>query len=361
MLKIYNLYIHIPFCERKCNYCDFTSFCDIKEQDTYINYLIKELKKYYDKSYKFKTIYFGGGTPSLLSIENFKKIFNELDFDENTEITVEVNPNSVDLNKLKKMRSIGINRLSIGIQSFNDENLKLLGRLHNKQKAIDCFNYARESGFENISIDLMFSLPNQTLYDLKKDLEEILVLNPEHFSIYSLIWEEGTKFFDYLEKGIYKETDNFLETEMYEEIISFAKKYNYVHYEISNFAKNNFESKHNNNYWLNKHYLGIGLSAAGYINNTRYTNVDNFSDYYRLLDRNEFPISDKELLSKNDTIKYRYLGGLRILNKYTLIDDKDLLKAIELKEKNFIEILNNSMKLTKKGLLFYNDVIMKFL
>ena len=273
MLKIYNSYIHIPFCEKKCNYCDFTSFRFSEDLNSkYLNYLLREIdiyKKKYDLDEKQNTIYFGGGTPSLLSIEELNRILSNFNYDEHTEITIELNPKTVDKKKLREYKKLGINRLSIGVQSFNDKFLKSLGRIHNSLEAEKIYNDARELGFENISLDLMFSLPTQTLKDLEKDLNKLFLLEPNHFSIYSLIWEEGTKFYQDLVAGKLKETDNELEADMYERIIELAQIKGYKHYEISNFSKQNFESKHNMAYWENRNYLGLGLSAAGYIGNIR--------------------------------------------------------------------------------------------
>ena len=189
MLKIYNTYIHTPFCEKKCNYCDFTSLKGTDSQiEKYVNYLFKEIeiyKKEYNLSEKQDTIYFGGGTPSLLAIDSLEKILSKFSYDKNTEITIEVNPKTVDINKLKEYRKLGINRLSIGMQTFDDNNLKVLGRIHNSQEAIEVYNLARECGFDNISLDIMFSLPNQTLFMLQEDLEKLVNLDPNHISIYS--------------------------------------------------------------------------------------------------------------------------------------------------------------------------------
>ena len=212
------IYIHVPFCVKKCDYCDFLSFqSNADERKRYVDFLIKEIRMY--PKYKYDTVYFGGGTPSLLETEDIKRILSELDINENAEITLEANPKTVDLEKLKNLKSIGINRLSMGIQSFNEKFLKKLGRLHNSQEGIEAYKMAREVGFENISLDLMFSLPEQTLEEVEEDLKKLISLNPEHFSIYSLIWEPDTKFFEKLESGEYKETDNELEAQMYEFII----------------------------------------------------------------------------------------------------------------------------------------------
>ncbi|MCY7008741.1 radical SAM family heme chaperone HemW [Fusobacterium simiae] len=365
MLKIYNTYIHIPFCERKCNYCDFTSLKGTDSQiEKYVNYLLKEIDIYsrkYDLSEKQDTIYFGGGTPSLLPIDNLKKILSKFYYDKDTEITIEVNPKTVDINKLKEYRKLGINRLSIGIQTFDDDNLKFLGRIHNSQEAIEVYNMARKSGFENISLDIMFSLPNQTLTMLQNDLEKLVNLNPNHISIYSLIWEEGTKFFRDLKSGKLKETDNDLEASMYEYIIEFLKSKGYIHYEISNFSKQGFESRHNSIYWENKNYLGVGLSAAGYLANVRYKNFFHLKDYYESLNRNILPIDEKEILTEEDIEQYRYLVGFRLLNKIIVPNKKYLEKCVSLHKEGYLIERENGYILSHKGLMLFNDFISNFI
>lgn len=365
MLKIYNTYIHIPFCERKCNYCDFTSLKGTDNQiEKYVNYLLKEIDIYskdYDLSEKQDTIYFGGGTPSLLPIDSLKIILSRFFYDENTEITIEVNPKTVDIYKLKEYRNLGVNRLSIGIQTFNDENLKVLGRIHNSEEAIEVYNMAREVGFKNISLDIMFSLPNQTLEMLKIDLEKLILLNPEHISIYSLIWEEGTKFFRDLKAGKLKETDNDLEATMYEYIIDYLKSKGYGHYEISNFSKKDFEARHNSIYWENKNYLGLGLSAAGYLGNLRYKNFFYLKDYYDKLDKNILPVDEREELTEDDIEQYRYLVGFRLLNK-SLIPSKEYLEKCEILEKEaYLVKKENGYILSSKGLMLFNDFIANFI
>lgn len=365
MLKVYNTYIHIPFCEKKCNYCDFISFSfSQKANDKYVDYLLKEIelyKKYHDLTVKQDTIYFGGGTPSLLSIQDLKRILSKFFYDENTEITIEINPKTIDKEKLLEYQKIGINRLSIGIQSFNDKILKTLGRIHNSSEAIKIYTDAREVGFENISLDLMFSLPNQSFDDLKQDLERLFTLTPEHFSIYSLIWEEGTKFYRDLKAGKLKETDNELEAQMYEFIIEEAKKNFYEHYEISNFSKKGFQSRHNTVYWENKNYLGIGLSAAGYLGNVRYKNFVDFAKYYEYLDKDNLPILEKEILTNGDIEEYKYLLGFRMLDKKMYATDKNIDKFEEMLSLGYIEKKEEAFMLTRKGLMFFNDFISNFI
>ena len=365
MLKIYNTYVHIPFCERKCNYCDFTSLKGTDSQiEKYINYLLKEINIYsqkYDLSQKQDTIYFGGGTPSLLPINSLKKILSKFSYDKNTEITIEINPKTVDINKLKEYKKLGINRLSIGIQTFNDDNLKVLGRIHNSQEAIKVYNLAKECGFDNISLDIMFSLPSQTLAMLQNDLEKLVSLNPNHISIYSLIWEEGTKFFRDLKSGKLKETDNDLEANMYEYIIQFLKSKDYIHYEISNFSKKGFESRHNSIYWENKQYLGVGLSAAGYLDNVRYKNFFNLKDYHNNLGKNILPIDEKEILTEEDIEQYRYLVGFRLLNKIIVPSKKYLEKCASLYKDGYLLKKENGYILSHKGLMLFNDFISNFI
>ncbi|WP_339054171.1 radical SAM family heme chaperone HemW [Fusobacterium animalis] len=365
MLKIYNTYIHIPFCERKCNYCDFTSLKRSDSQiERYVNYLLKEIEIYsqkYDLSQKQDTIYFGGGTPSLLPIDSLEKILSKFFYDKNTEITIEINPKTVDTNKLKEYRKLGINRLSIGVQTFDDDNLKVLGRIHNSQEAIEVYNLARECGFDNISLDIMFSLPNQTLAMLQNDLEKLVSLNPNHISIYSLIWEEGTKFFRDLKAGKFKETDNDLEANMYEYIIEYLKSKEYIQYEISNFSKKGFESRHNSIYWENKNYLGVGLSAAGYLGNVRYKNFFNLKDYYNNLDKDILPIDEKEILTEEDIEQYRYLVGFRLLNKIIVPSEKYLERCISLCKEGYLIKKENGYILSHKGLMLFNDFILNFI
>lgn len=351
------IYIHVPFCVRKCDYCDFLSFqSNEEERKKYVDFLIKEIRLY--PKYKYDTVYFGGGTPSLLKAEDVKRILDELDIKENAEVTLEANPKTVDLEKLKALKEAGINRLSMGIQSFNEKFLKKLGRLHNSQEGIKAYKMAREAGFENISLDLMFSLPEQTLDEVKEDLKKLISLNPEHFSIYSLIWEPDTKFFEKLESGEYEETDNDLEAQMYEFIIDYSKEHGYHHYEISNFAKTGKEARHNSKYWRNKEYVGVGLGASGYIHEIRYKNKMKFIDYYDSILVGEKPILEEEKVDKNMFEEYRHILGLRLLEEgITPSEDKKYFQIYkELEEEGFIEKKSEKYILTRKGIFLANDV-----
>lgn len=363
------IYIHIPFCMKKCDYCDFLSFKSTEiERKKYVNFLINEIKLY--PKYNYNTVYFGGGTPSILSGEDIKKILNELKIDKNAEITLEGNPKTLTYQKLKEFKETGINRISLGIQTFNENFLKTLGRLHTVEEGILAYKNARNVGFNNISLDLMFSLPNQSLEDVKNDLEKLFFLNPEHFSIYSLIWEPETKIFKKLISGELKKTENELESSMYEMIIEKSLKQGYNHYEISNFSKNNYEAKHNSKYWRNSEYVGIGLGASGYLDDIRYKNETNFENYYDKISLKEKPILETEKIDSTLKEEYRHILGLRLLlegifpskeEKYIKIYKK-LLKNNFIKE---ITFKNNRLEkrytLTKKGIFLGNDVFEQFI
>lgn len=358
------IYIHIPFCVKKCGYCDFLSFsCEEKskaDRGEYVDKLIQEIKLYPKLIYD--TIYFGGGTPSLLEVDEIKKILEQLTIGEKAEITLEVNPQTVDIQKLEALKKIGINRLSIGIQSFNDEKLKILGRIHNKEMALATYNDAKKVGFENISIDLIFATPNQTIEELEKDLDIVEKLSPEHISIYSLIWEEGTKFMDLLDSGKLNPLDNDLEAKMYELIIKKLKKIGYLHYEISNFAKKGYEGRHNSKYWKNVEYIGVGLGASGYYSGIRYKNEVELSDYYKKIDIIKKPLMEEELVSDKDELENYYILGLRLLNEG--IEEKNNVYTEKIKglcKKGYLKLEKGRYKLTSKGLMFANDVFVEIM
>jgi len=355
------LYVHIPFCLKKCEYCDFLSFSgDNINIEEYISYLCKELAIY--PNYIYDTVYFGGGTPSIIAPEYIKRILDLVNLGENSEITIEINPRTVDMSKLTKYKDYGINRLSIGVQSFSDEKLKILGRIHNVEEAKETYYRAKEVGFDNISLDLMFSTPEETLEELKKDLDELFKLKPEHFSIYSLIWEEGTIFYQKLMNGILKAIDNDLESDMYSLIIEESTKNGYSHYEISNFSQEGFYSKHNTKYWKNENYVGIGLGASGYVENIRYSNHIDIRSYYRDIDDNQFPRNNTEIIEKSEKEKYAAILNLRLLKEgYFPNGEKYMTLCHELEKKGLLKKLNDNYILSDRGLFLANDVMEVFL
>lgn len=354
------IYIHIPFCVKKCNYCDFVSFSNNKNRDIYISYLVKELKLY--SNYTYDTVYIGGGTPSLLKIDEVKEILDNINIAENAEITFEVNPKTVNYKKLEELKTLGINRLSIGCQSFNNDILKTLGRIHSSEIAIETYKNAKKIGFDNINLDLIFAVPGQTLEILKKDLEILKELSPQHISIYSLILEENTKFW---EMKLAKELDLIdedTEAEMYKYIIEYLENIGYNHYEISNFSKPNYESKHNLKYWRNQHYVGAGLGASGYIKNKRYKNEINFENYFDKIDDNIFPIMEEEELNDRYIEEYRYILGLRLIKEGVEILNKEYVEIAEkLVERDLLKRIERRYFLTKKGVFLANDVFVEFI
>ena len=312
--KELGIYIHIPFCQHKCDYCDFISFSHKQKFiKNYMEAVKKEIGNYFkDKTlletYTVTTIYIGGGTPSYINSKYICEIMHVLEENlknnmvkmEDMEITIEVNPGTVNKEKLEQYRNAKINRLSIGLQSTNNEMLKQIGRIHTYEQFLETYQMAKEVGFENINVDLMIGLPNQTIEDIKRSLQEIVQLNPTHISVYSLIIEEGTVIAQKIENHQLQEMDEELERNMYWYVKNTLELNDYTHYEISNFAKEGKESKHNMNCWRQKEYIGIGLAAHSYLNYVRYTNTSEMEQYVtRMNNLNGQIVNDILKLSKN--------------------------------------------------------------
>ena len=374
-MKEIGIYIHIPFCIKKCEYCDFVSYCNKKEYvPQYINALKKEIKNNINKEYKITTIYIGGGTPSSIEenyiadiIETIKLNMNEenlKDF-ENIEVTIEVNPGTVNKEKLQVYKKIGINRLSIGLQETHNELLKSIGRIHTYEEFIKTYNLARKIGFNNINVDLMIALPNQTIQDIKENLENITKLNPEHISVYSLILEEGTPFYNKYNENKIKLPDEELERNMYWYVKNTLENNGYMHYEISNFSKKGFESKHNMNCWNQEEYLGFGVAAHSYNNRIRYSNTNSIEEYIKGSNK----IIHEEQTLEDMQKEYMLLGlrkieGINIQkfkNKFAqnpiFIFKEQLNKLVN---EELIIVDGNEIKLTNKGLDLANIVWEEF-
>lgn len=296
--KELGIYIHIPFCQHKCDYCDFISFSN-KQQfiEDYMEAIKKEIKNYFNntllETYTVTTIYIGGGTPSYIDSKYICEIMETLENNlkqnqiklEDMEITIEVNPGTVNKEKLERYRKAKINRLSIGLQSTNDAMLKQIGRIHTFEQFLETYQMAKEVGFDNVNVDLMIGLPNQTIEDIRKSLKEVIQLQPTHISVYSLIVEEGTVISQKIENRQLQEMDEELERNMYWYVKNILELNGYAHYEISNFAKEGKESKHNLNCWKQKEYIGIGVAAHSYLNYVRYTNTLEMEQYINRMDR----------------------------------------------------------------------------
>nr|WP_295597608.1 radical SAM family heme chaperone HemW [uncultured Terrisporobacter sp.] len=372
------LYIHIPFCVTKCKYCDFNSFkIDLNEKIKYLNYLGEEMKLYKEeiKNREIDSVFVGGGTPSILN-ENeinilFEKIKENFNIKSNAEITMECNPGTLTLNKLKVMKKSGVNRLSIGLQAVQNHHLKYIGRIHTFEEFEKNYHDAKQMGFDNINIDLMYALPNQSREDWMESLEKVVKLNPTHISAYSLILEENTELFKMYERDEFNLLDENTDIEMYEYTIDYLKSHGYNQYEISNYAKDNFECKHNVLYWKCEEYVGIGASASGYFNGIRYNNICELDNYEKMILEGEKPIEWEEKLSIKDEIEESIFLGLRMnegiqisdfKEKYNFDFEKEYKNEIEkLSKMELIEIDNNRMKLTQKGREISNSVFVEFI
>lgn len=369
------IYVHIPFCVKKCDYCDFISYSDkFNLQQEYVKKLLEEIEDNRDllKQNNITTIYIGGGTPSSIKPELVKSILNKI-YEESSiknkdkiEITIEVNPGTVTENNLQMYKNCGINRLSIGLQSTNNNILKSIGRVHNYEQFFNTYNWAIEAGFNNINIDLMLGLPNQTISDIKQSLERIVNLKPipNHISVYSLIVEEGTKIEKEINSGKLILPEEEEERTQYRYTKNYLELKGYKHYEISNFARKGFESKHNMNCWEQKQYVGFGLAAHSYINGCRYSNTDNLEEYLSYKSKDIKIIHEKQ--SIEDMKKEYMLLGLRKLDGVNISKFKEKFgenpiyifrnELQKLVEEELIEIDLDNIRLTNKGLDFANLV-----
>ena len=380
MIEKIGAYIHIPFCKQKCYYCDFLSFADKKEfEEKYVESLIKEIEVFKEKNtdVEFDTIYIGGGTPSYIDSKNIARILQTLISDNNIsnvdEITIEVNPGTFLKEKMLEYKQIGINRMSIGLQSTNNNLLKEIGRIHNFEDFLETYQTARKIGFENINADLMIGLPNQTFDDIKDEIEHIIKLELNHISVYSLILEENTKLEQFVLQGKMKLPDEELERNMYWYVKNKLELYGYKHYEISNFAKKGYESKHNLNCWNQKQYRGFGLGAHSYINNKRFSNTENIDLYINNINKENFEnnINIHEIQNIEMQEKEYMLLGLRKIDGINIqeFENKFGMNPIflfknelnKLSNEGLIKVDRNKIMLTNKGIDLANIVWEEFI
>ena len=394
------IYIHIPFCVKKCDYCDFISYSNCFDmQEKYVEKLLEEIEENKDllKNNFISTIYIGGGTPSAIKSELIKKILDKI-YDvsgidkEKVEITIEVNPGTTTKSNLQMYRDCGINRLSIGLQSTDEAILKEIGRIHNYNQFLDTYKWAGEAGFENINVDLMLGLPGQDIEILKNSLENVINLKPtaNHISVYSLIVEEGTKIEKRIDSGEVNLPDDEEERKQYHYMKNFLELNGYKHYEISNFAKPGFESKHNMNCWGQKQYVGFGVAAHSYVNGVRYANTSDLKEYLNVDNaknvendmKNDFEVNFEnkngfatiktieEIQNKLDMEKEFMMLGLRKLDGVSIskfeqkfgenpiyLFRNELQKLVE---EDLLEIDLDDIKLTIKGLDLANLVWEEF-
>jgi len=375
-MKKLGIYVHIPFCKKKCNYCDFYSIKWSDEvENRYINALIKEIKSYNGEKNIVDTIFFGGGTPTIIKPENMGRIIEELKntfmVDESSEISIEANPNTLTNENLSIYKKIGINRLSIGVQSLNDEILNKIGRLHNSNEALEAIDRARAFGYENLNVDIMFNIPGQTIIDIEYTINKIMEHHVNHISFYSLKLEKGTPMY-LMEKDnkiIMPEED--VERDMYYAGRSIMEQSDIKQYEISNFAKYGYECKHNLKYWNQEEYLGFGPSAHSFLDNKRFSNPADISLYCDNAEQNIFNRTTQEILDDEALIfeyimlKLRLTDGLD-LNKFKEKFNVDFYDKYEkqityLLSNNLIEYCKNNIKLTNRGMDISNYVFEEFM
>ncbi len=364
------LYVHIPFCLKKCKYCDFNSFCASSEdKEKYLSALFEEMDEY--KGEECDTVFVGGGTPTSLDAKSLKSLLRKISstfiLPKDCEFTVEANPKTIDEEKLEVMLKNGVNRLSVGVQSFNDDELQKLGRAHLGIEAEETVRLLKKHGFKNISIDLMCAIPGQTKESFKENLKRAFDLSPSHISCYSLILEEGTPLFDEYKKGLLELPNEDLEREIYEIAVCEMRKHGYNRYEISNFAKSGCESRHNIKYWKCDEYIGVGLSAHSYLDGVRFSNTDSFSAY---ISKN-FRLGEKEILSQNDKMsEFAFLGfrmdrGIsekEFFKKFGIdfkkVFEKPLSKFLKL---GMIKEENGFFKLSEDAVSVSNQIMCEFI
>jgi oxygen-independent coproporphyrinogen-3 oxidase len=372
------LYIHIPFCTSKCYYCDFNSYAGKGSlSGSFFETLAREAEYYIQQGTFEKgvqTIFFGGGTPSLYPTEilNFLETFYpSFRVASHAEITLEANPGTVTGKKFEQLRDSSINRLSFGFQSFHPAILKKLGRIHSPEDSLKALRMARSVGFSNINGDLIFAIPGQTLEMWREDLEHLIALQPEHISTYNLTIEEGTKFGEWYTQGTFKMPDDDLQLAMYQLSIECLTKAGYQQYEISNFARPGFRSEHNQIYWRNEEYLGLGPGAFSYLGGRRFSNVRSIEDYTKKLLEGDSAVVEEEKITPGKQMVETLMMHLRLIEGISLdyfqnrfgISVTDIYpRTLEkLSQLRLLEIVDGRLRLTREGLYLANEVFMEFL
>lgn len=344
-----SLYIHIPFCQRKCFYCSFAvAIAQEHRFDEYVDALEKEAACYHGEC--IATVYLGGGTPSMLSPRQLGRLFNmirsQFQLAKDCEITIEANPENLDLEKADFLFGLGVNRVSLGVQTLNEAHLKYLGRVHDSFKALSAFNDLRRAGFKNINVDLMYSFPGQSAAEIEQDVKTVLALGSEHVSIYTLTVEENSKFF--IQK--IKEQDGHDQGDQYQLVTDLLNDGGVLQYEVSNFSKPGFESKHNINYWLSGNYIGLGMSSHSHRNGRRSWNTSKLADYLKKVAAGESAEEGSEELGPQARLREALVFGLRMNCGVDLAKlERKFGCALEERTKEQITELMNS------GLLFQSD------
>ncbi|RAL26046.1 radical SAM family heme chaperone HemW [Thermoflavimicrobium daqui] len=373
------VYIHIPFCTNKCHYCDFTAYVvDGQPVDDYITALEQEMELITREvpPKEIDTIFIGGGTPTVLSPKQMERLLTSIakffpHRSPTLEFTVEANPGTTGMELLQVMRAGGINRISFGAQTFRHDLLQKIGRIHGVREIEQSVEQARQAGFDNLSLDLMFGLPDQTVDDMKETLSEAVKLAPDHFSCYSLKIEEGTLFHHLYEREQLPLPSEDDELQMYNLIRNQLYKEGYEQYEVSNFAKPGKESKHNTVYWLNEEYYGLGTGAHGYIHKVRYANIKGVKEYIRKLQEQKRPMQESYQVSEREDMENFMILGLRLLKgvsraRFHSLYHKSLEEVYGSVIEHFVQLgllvrNHDRIKLTDKGLIYGNEVFASFL
>ena len=369
--KTVGIYVHVPFCLSKCHYCDFCSVtrADDEKKDAYVSRLCSEIEDFAEKIRqtggipKADTVYFGGGTPTLMSADQFSRVLSAVDsgfgIADGAEITAECNPRSIDGAGLKDLRKSGVNRLSIGMQSIHDSELRMLGRIHSSEDFLETYSEARRAGFDNVSVDLMYGIPNQTRETFEKSVKGLAMLAPEHISSYSLTVEEDTNF--YRRRDSLSLPDEDTVSDMYADMNEILSRYGYYRYEISNFAKEGRESRHNMKYWACESYLGFGSAAHSYFDGVRFAHSRDIDAYIE----GKRAIIDVEPIDKREAMNEYVMLGMRLSQGVDISSFKDrfgeeifeVFGKIRQYSPEFIEISDRKCRFTEKGVFVSNSIL----
>ncbi len=362
------IYVHIPFCEKKCFYCDFYSIENHSQRGEFMKCLTREIERFSGNhsGLEVDTIFFGGGTPSILSAIEVETILNSLRrqfcISSEAELTMECNPGTVSRESLADYRSLGINRLSFGVQSFFDDELRFLTRIHDSRQAVEAVELARGAGFTNVNTDLIYGLPNQTEDRVYANLEKAVALNPTHISAYNLIVEPGTPLFTAVSAGKTKPLDEHTEAKMYEQVMTFLEGCGYVHYEVSNYARQGFECKHNLKYWNCEEYVGFGPSAHSYLDGIRWWNISSLNGYISSLSGDRLPVSAKEELTDSQLVDEYVLLQLRqgkidvetLRRRFGIAPEQEFIA--EMIDASYVQRAGDKISLTRRGFTVADEI-----
>lgn len=367
------IYLHIPFCEKKCFYCDFYSLENHSQRTDFLEALLKEIHMFGENHpvLKADTIFFGGGTPSLLTPLELESILSALrgtfDISADVEFTMECNPGATDTAYLSEYHSLGVNRLSFGVQSFFDDELSFLSRIHSSREAVEAVSRARKSGFTNVNIDMIYALPGQSRERLLANLRQAVSLETEHISAYSLIVEPGTPLYSAVAKGEIEPSTDSTQAGMYEDVMEFMEDHGYLHYEISNYARRGFECRHNLKYWNAEEYASFGPSAHSYLDGERWWNVSSLANYVAELGESRLPVSAAEKLTSSQLIdefvllhlRQGFLNTVDLSHMFSLVPDPGFVSEME--TAGYCDVNGDTLTLTRRGFTVCDEIAQRLI